>query len=236
MSSSRSSPIRLDNYKPLREAVFEAVRDAIISGKFKPGERLMEVQLAEEMGVSRTPVREAIRKLELEGFVKIMPHKGAYVAKVSIKDIIDVFEVRAALEALAARLAAKRITEDELKQLKRAAMSIANLADGHDIHDIEEAVKVDTGFHDIIYKASRNEKLVQFITHLREQMKRFRATSLALPGRTKMALEEHEKIVQALWDRNEELAAELSRKHIENAERSILEVFKNARGDLDAID
>ncbi|MCL0106729.1 GntR family transcriptional regulator [Peptococcaceae bacterium] len=236
MSSNRSSPIRLDNYKPLREAVFEAVRDAIISGKFKPGERLMEVQLAEEMGVSRTPVREAIRKLELEGFVKIMPHKGAYVAKVSIKDIIDVFEVRAALEALAARLAAKRITEDELKQLKRAAMSIADLADGHDIHDIEEAVKVDTGFHDIIYKASRNEKLVQFITHLREQMKRFRATSLALPGRTKMALEEHEKIVQALWDRNEELAAELSRKHIENAERSILEVFKNARGDLDAID
>ncbi|MCL0052396.1 FCD domain-containing protein [Peptococcaceae bacterium] len=125
------------------------------------------------------------------------------------------------------------MTEDELKQLKRAAMSIADLADGH---DIEEAVKVDTGFHDIIYKASRNEKLVQFITHLREQMKRFRATSLALPGRTKMALEEHEKIVQALWDRNEELAAELSRKHIENAERSILEVFKNARGDLDAID
>ncbi|MCL0032923.1 GntR family transcriptional regulator [Peptococcaceae bacterium] len=233
MSSNRSSPIRLDNYKPLREAVFEAVRDAIISGKFKPGERLMEVQLAEEMGVSRTPVREAIRKLELEGFVKIMPHKGAYVAKISIKDIIDVFEVRAVLEALAARLAAKQITEDELKQLKRAAMSIVDLADGH---DIEEAVKVDTEFHDIIYKASRNEKLVQFITHLKEQMKRFRATSLALLGRTKMALEEHEKIVQALWDRNEELAAELSRKHIENAERSILEVFKNARGDLDAID
>jgi len=226
MGSGRLSPIRLNNYKPLREAVFEAVRDAIISGKFKPGERLMEVRLAEEMGVSRTPVREAIRKLELEGFVKMMPHKGAYVAKISVKDVIDVFEVRAVLEALAARLAAKRITKDELNQLKRAVLSIADAADGH---DIEETIKVDTGFHDIIYKASRNDKLIQFITHLKEQMKRFRATSLALPGRTKMALEEHENIVQALCERNEDLAADLSRKHIQNAEKSILEIFGGIR-------
>src|SRR5690606_40070113 len=95
-------PIKLDNYKPLRELVFEAIREAIINGTHKPGERLMEIQLAEELGVSRTPVREAIRKLELEGFVVMVPRQGAYVADITLKDVADVFEIRAALEALAA--------------------------------------------------------------------------------------------------------------------------------------
>lgn len=98
----RLIPVSLDNYKPLREIVFEALREAIINGTLEPGERLMEIQLAEEMGVSRTPVREAIRKLELEGFVVMVPRKGAYVAGLSMKDIADVFEIRTALESLAA--------------------------------------------------------------------------------------------------------------------------------------
>ena len=93
MQQSRLVPIKLDNYKPLRELVFDSLRKAIILGKLKPGERLMEIQLAEEMGVSRTPVREAIRKLELEGFVVMVPRRGAYVAGVSVKDIADVFEI-----------------------------------------------------------------------------------------------------------------------------------------------
>ena len=226
-NKSRLLPIKLDNYKPLREAVFEAVRDAIISGKLSPGERLMEVQLAEEMGVSRTPVREAIRKLELEGFVEMMPHKGAYVAGISIKDIVDVFEVRAALEALASRLAAERITEDELGQLERSIVSISEVSDGQ---NIEAIVESDTGFHDIIYQASRNDKLMQFIAHLKEQIKRFRTTSLALPGRTETALEEHRQIMKALSERNADVVADLSRRHIEHAKSSILEALKKEKG------
>ena len=112
-------PIRLDNYKPLRELVFESLREAIIQGKLGPGERLMEIQLAEEMGVSRTPVREAIRKLELEGLVVMIPRKGAYVAGLSLKDIADVFEIRRALEGLAAELASERATDEELEQMER---------------------------------------------------------------------------------------------------------------------
>lgn len=222
----RLLPIKLDNYKPLRELVFETLRDAIITGKLTPGERLMEIQLAEELGVSRTPVREAIRKLELEGFLVMVPRKGAYVAGISMKDVVDVFEVRAALEALAAGLAAERITEEELDQLERSIVSISEVSDGG---NLEVVVERDTGFHDIIYKASRNEKLVQFIINLKEQIQRFRATSLAQPGRTKMALEEHKQIVEALSERNVELASELARQHIENAENSMLECIKKLK-------
>ena len=115
-------PIVLDGYKPLRDVVFETLRDAIITQVLKPGERLMEIQLADEMGVSRTPVREAIRKLELEGLVIMVPRKGAYVAGVSMKDIHEVYEVRAALEMLAVSLAAERITDEELDALERQVL------------------------------------------------------------------------------------------------------------------
>ena len=108
--------LNLDEYKPLRDVVFENLREAIVEGRLKPGQRLMEVQLAEQLGVSRTPVREAIRKLELEGLVVMLPRKGAYVANMSLKDLIDVLEIRASLEGLAASLAAERITDEDIKK------------------------------------------------------------------------------------------------------------------------
>jgi DNA-binding transcriptional regulator YhcF (GntR family) len=110
--SNKLSKIDFNDYKPLREVIFNSIREAIILGELKPGERLMEVQLAEKLGVSRTPIREAIRKLELEGLVVMIPRKGAYVADLTKKDIIDVLEVRAALDGLATQLAAERITDN----------------------------------------------------------------------------------------------------------------------------
>jgi len=217
----RLVPIKLDNYKPLREMVFESLREAIILGKLRPGERLMEIQLAEEMGVSRTPVREAIRKLELEGFVVMVPRKGAYVAGISVKDIVDVFEVRAALEGLAAGLAAERITSEEMDQLERSLLKINSSEE-----NLDAVVEGDTSFHSLIYQASRNQRLVQIITHLQEQIQRFRMTSLSQPGRTKIALDEHKKIVEAISDRNIELAQNLAREHIENAEHSLLNALR----------
>ena len=218
-------PIKLDNYKPLRELVFESLREAIINGRLFPGERLMEIQMAEEMGVSRTPVREAIRKLELEGFVVMIPRKGAYVAGISIKDIADVFEVRAALEALAAGLAAERITEEELDELERFLVEISELRESGNLDAI---VEKDTKFHDVIYRASRNERLVQIVTHLQEQIHRFRTASLARPGRTRDALDEHKKLVEAISDRDVELAQKLAREHIENAENSMISAVQEA--------
>jgi DNA-binding GntR family transcriptional regulator len=219
----RLIPVKLDNYKPLREIVFESLREAIINGNLEPGERMMEIQLADEMGVSRTPVREAIRKLELEGFVVMIPRKGAYVAGISLKDIADVFEIRAALESLAAALAAERITEEELESLE---CSLVKVAECTEADDLEALITVDTDFHDILYKASRNERLVQIVSNLREQIQRFRMTSLSQPGRMKDAMEEHRKLVEALSERNIELARTLAREHIEYAESSMLEVIR----------
>ena len=122
--TKRLQPIRLDAYKPLREVVSETLRQAIQDGVLKPGERLMEIPLAEELGVSRTPIREAIRKLELEGFVVMVPRRGTYVANISLKDITQVFEIRSALEELAAGLAAERITEEEIETLERMLVEI----------------------------------------------------------------------------------------------------------------
>ncbi len=219
----RLVPVKLDSYKPLREIVFESLREAIIGGVLRPGERMMEIQLAEEMGVSRTPVREAIRKLELEGFVVMVPRKGAYVAGISLKDINDVFEIRAALEALAAGLAAERMTEDELEQMERLLVRKAEIIENN---DLESIVEVDTDFHATLYKASRNERLIQILSNLREQIQRFRTTSLAVPGRMKDALEEHRKMVEALSERNVTLAQSLATEHIENAENVMLEALR----------
>jgi DNA-binding GntR family transcriptional regulator len=215
-------PIKLDSYKPLRELVFESLREAIISGQMKPGERMMEIQLAEEMGVSRTPVREAIRKLELEGLVVMIPRKGAYVAGLSLKDVADVFEIRRALEGLASELAADRITETELENLERYLVKIAEEIEAGDLNKV---VDTDTDFHTLLYQASRNQRLSQIISNLREQIQRFRATSLAIPGRMREALEEHRQIVEAISSRDGETARRLAQEHIENAENSLMSVI-----------
>jgi DNA-binding GntR family transcriptional regulator len=217
--TNRLIPIKLDGYKPLREIVFETIREAIINQVLKPGERLMEIQLAEELGVSRTPVREAIRKLELEGFVVMVPRKGAYVAGISMKDIHEVFEVRGALEALAASLAAERITEEELEEMERR---LVKEAEETEANNLESIVEIDTSFHALLYKAARNERLINFVNLLQEQLHRFRSASLARPGRSKTALEEHRKLIEALAERNGKLAEQLAREHIENAEHAML--------------
>ncbi|HEX7712937.1 MAG TPA: GntR family transcriptional regulator [Bacillota bacterium] len=216
-------PIRLDNYKPLRELVFESLREAIIQGKLGPGERLMEIQLAEEMGVSRTPVREAIRKLELEGLVVMIPRKGAYVAGLSLKDIADVFEIRRALEGLAAELASERATDEELEQMERYLVKISEEIE---VGDVDKVVETDTGFHSLLYKASRNERLTQIISNLREQIQRSRTTSLSYPGRMKIAVEEHRKIVEAVSARDGELARKLAHEHIQNAENTLMRMIQ----------
>lgn len=229
-SERRLVPIKLDGYKPLRDVVFETLRDAIITQVLKPGERLMEIQLADEMGVSRTPVREAIRKLELEGLVVMVPRKGAYVAGVSMKDIHEVYEVRSALEMLAVTLAAERITEEELDALERQVLRESEEEKADD-GDLDSIIYIDSSFHDIIYQAAHNQRLVQFINILQEQLQRFRAASLSKPGGSKTALEEHKKIVEALSERNGDLASKLARDHIENAENAMISQMEE-KGEL----
>lgn len=212
-------PIKLDSYKPLRELVCETIRQAIIDGTFSPGERLMEIQLADEMGVSRTPVREAIRKLELEGFVVMIPRRGTYVADISIKDITEIYEIRTSLDVLAAGLAAERITDEELETLNRLLVEIGqHIAD----NDMEKIVEVDTAFHDVLYQASRNERLVSIINNLREQLTGIRGRSMSYPGRLIETMDEHRSLVDCIAARDVERAQEAARMHIENAEHTLM--------------
>lgn len=182
----------------------------------------MEIQLADDLGVSRTPVREAIRKLELEGFVVMIPRRGTYVANLSIKDINDVYEIRISLDVLAAGLAAERIEPEELEELNRLLLEISEAAK---TGPMEKIVKLDTAFHDVLYKASRNDRLRNIINNLREQITGIRGTSMRYPGRLADTLEEHRALVDSIAARDSERAQAAARIHLENAEHTLLKAM-----------
>ena len=219
----RLEPINLDTYQPLREAICESLRNAIKKGKLKPGERLMEVQLAEELGISRTPVREAIRKLEQEGYVIMLPRRGTYVSSVSVHDVQEIFEIRTALESLSTGLAARRIENDELEQLQKLLSAIEGYIEKRDIDNI---VKTDIEFHDLLYHVSRNERLSQIISNLKEQLSRFRTLSMSYPGRLEETLEEHREMVEAIASGDVEAAREAAERHMVRAEETLLKAMR----------
>ena len=218
----RLAPIKLDSYQPLREVVCESLRDAIRKGILKPGERIMEIKLAEELGVSRTPVREAIRKLELEGYVVMMPRRGTYGADMSIRDINEIFEIRTALESLSNGLAAEHITEDELEHLQRLLVIIGGyIKEG----DMDKIVETDIEFHDLLYHAARNNRLVGIISNLRDQLTRFRTLSMSYPGRLEATLDEHRAIVEAIANGDGRSARKAAEHHMENSEKTLLKAM-----------
>ena len=165
----------MNEYLPLRDVVFQTLRQAILRGELKPGERLMEVRLAKKLGVSRTPIREAIRKLELEGLVLMIPRRGAEVAEITEKSMRDVLEVRRALEVLAVSLSCDRISGEQIEALKEAAEEFDRSLTSDDVTRTAEA---DVHFHDIIYRSTDNQRLIQLLSNLGEQMYRYRVEYL----------------------------------------------------------
>ena len=163
----------VNDYLPLRDVVFNTLRQAILRGEMEPGERLMEIQLAQKLGVSRTPIREAIRKLELEGLVIMIPRKGAEVAHITEKDMRDVLEVRCTLEELAVALACKNVTPERIMDLRAANKVFESAIVSKDVVNIVDA---DVQFHDTIYAMTDNDRLIQIINKLREQMYRYKNT------------------------------------------------------------
>jgi len=163
--------LAMDQFLPLRDVVFNTLRQAILTGELKPGERLMEIHLANKLGVSRTPIREAIRKLELEGLVTMIPRRGAEVAQITEKSLQDVLEVRRSLDALCAELACERISDAEIQALCQACKAFEEATVKGDIREVASA---DVALHDIIIKATGNRRLVQLVNNLAEQMYRYR--------------------------------------------------------------
>ena len=178
----------------------------------------MEMHLANRLGVSRTPIREAIRKLELEGLVTMVPRRGAEVAQISEKNLKDVLEVRRALDVLAVELACERITQDELKQLKEAKEEFEKLIQTKDTSLISKA---DVALHDIITHSTRNDRLIQLVNNLSEQMYRYRFEYIKDSNYHSRLIKEHEDICQAIINHDKEAAVKAAILHIDNQEKSI---------------
>lgn len=221
--------VNMDEYLPLRDVVFKTLRQAILKGELEPGERLMEIQLAERLGVSRTPIREAIRKLELEGLVLMIPRKGAEVAKISESNLRDVLEVRRSLEELAIDLACQRITEEELDELNKAEVDFKAAIENGDAMQIAQT---DESFHEIIYNSTKNQKLVQILNNLREQMYRYRLEYIKDADKRQILMVEHEHILKALILRHIQEAKMAVREHIDNQEITILKNLKEQENDI----
>ena len=216
--------VNMNEYLPLRDVVFNTLRQAILIGELKPGERLMEIALANRLGVSRTPVREAIRMLELEGLVNMIPRKGAQVAQITEQDLNDVLEVRLGLEELAVRFACERITDEEIKELGLAVKEFEKKMKEDDLSAQAEA---DVKFHEIIYGATHNRRLVQIINNIREQMYRYRIEYLKDVESRKTLVKEHYEICDALNHRDAESAVEKMCIHIKNQQEAIRRSLEN---------
>ena len=213
----------MNGYLPLRDVVFNTLRQAILRGELKPGERLMEIQLANKLGVSRTPIREAIRKLELEGLVLMIPRKGAEVADITEKSLKDVLEVRRALEELSVKLTCDRITKEEIKELEQAAENFRKTMKSKDITEIAEA---DVRFHDVIYTATKNQKLIQLLNNLHEQMYRYRIEYLKDEEVYPKLLKEHKEIIERINRGEKEEAARIVCEHIDNQVNAVMDVIR----------
>ena len=214
----------MSSCKPLREIVFETIRNAIVNGDLKPGQRLMEVQLAEQLGVSRTPVRESIRKLELEGLVKMVPRKGAYVTPMSLEDLKDMMQIRRALESLSAELAAKNATAEQIERLKETNKKFEEPACSNDEMGI---INHDIEFHETIYEATGNKRLRQMINSLREQMQRVRVEYVHHVEDKSCLTGQHQRIIDNIEKHQPEEAFAAATEHIKQAEHDMVAVLKD---------
>lgn len=203
---------------PLRDVVFHTLRTGILRGDLEPGERLMEIRLADRLGVSRTPIREAIRMLQLEGLVVNVPRKGAHVAKITAKDLKDVLEVRAGLENLAVRLASTRITPEQVRNLRTTAESFRNHIGGNLI----ELAEIDEEFHTQIYRATRNQHLVQMLRNIKDQMYRYRVEYLKDRKSRESLASEHMSLCDTLEAGDTVSAVQIMNKHIQRQETYIM--------------
>lgn len=216
----------IDNYLPLRDVVFKTLREAILKGELEPGQRLMEITLAQKLGVSRTPIREAIRKLELEGLVIMTPRKGAVVAEITLDDLTDVLEVRRKLEELAVELSCKKSTTKDFEEMKLCHVKFNSAIHSGDLTKMAEA---DVAFHDVIYRTTGNKRLIQILNNLREQMYRYRLEYIKDEIKRKVLVNEHEAIIKAIESKDMKAAKSAIKLHINNQEKTIVENITNAK-------
>lgn len=218
---------KVDELLPLRDVVFKKLRRAILLEELKAGERLTEIRLADKLGVSRTPIREAIRKLELEGLVVMVPRKGAVVAEINEKNLRDVLEVRRVLDVLGAELACERISEAQKKALASACLAFEEAVKSRNLRDIAQK---DVALHNIIIDATGNVTLRRMLDNLAEQMYRYRVKYLKDDRQYAVLVKEHQAIYESIAEGKSAVAARLAGEHIDNQEKAII---RQLRADTD---
>ncbi|MEL7564237.1 MAG: GntR family transcriptional regulator [Dehalobacterium sp.] len=201
--------LKIEKIPITRTEVFEKMFNAIISGYFKPGERLVERDLSQVMGVSRTPIREVLRELERLNLVKSEPYKGVFVNKITIKEANDIFVVRKNIEGLATRLCVENITKETLDNLEKNLLSYQKALK---TNNVQIMLKLDDDFHSIIYNSTNNSILIDIIHNLRTMISYFRVRSL--PTRQKETYQEHENVYSAIKSKNADLAEKSIQDHI----------------------
>lgn len=207
------------SHRPLREIVYEELKMQILTGKITPGTRMMEVELAESMGVSRTPIREAIKKLEQEGLVTIEPRKGAYASQISVKDMVDILEVRQDMEGLAAQMAAYRMTPKQMKELESISIAYNKAVEESNMADM---IKYDTEFHNLIVESCDNSILTMMINQLQELLLRFRYVYYDNIKRAEKMPSEHSMIMEGIKDGRSDAARAAAEMHIERIKEMVM--------------
>lgn len=215
--------LAIDESRSLEEKVFSSLENAIISGKYKPGQALTELSISKELSVSRTPVREALLRLKEEGLIDLVRNKGAVVIGVSVEDLVDIYKIRMRLEGLAASIAAEKMTDDE----KKALSENVELAGFYVSKNNPEKLKeLDTEFHDLIYKGAGSRIIYRTLADLHQRTKLYRKISLSIPERVEKSVEEHGKICDAILRGDSEEVDRLSSAHVAAALENLLSVIR----------
>jgi len=217
----------LRDYPCKTDKVYELLLESIIKQKLLPGERLIEKNLAEKLGVSKTPVREALSRLQKEGLVEGIPYQGFLVARISFQDVEEIYDLREVIEGLAARNATKKINKERINQLN---LIIQSFEDCVRRRDLEGYSSLDLKFHNLLASISKNRRLSQMMQLLRNQTRVLMSTSVVLQGRIEASLKEHKKIINAVITCNPDLAERFARKHVENVKMAVLNSLKDKKG------
>jgi DNA-binding GntR family transcriptional regulator len=207
-----------NNYRTMHDLVFNTLMEDILSGRLKPGEKLNISEISEHLEVSRTPVREALKQLMSVGLVENVPHRSPFVKKLSIEEIIELYYIRAALEGVASRLASKRLSDKQIRELERLCKRMEEKVHRGKYDDF---IEDNSKFHFLIYAAADSPRLQEMALHYYRQCEQYRALVMELPGSYNDACQEHRNILNAFKQRDLEKADNFARQHYFNSARRI---------------
>jgi DNA-binding GntR family transcriptional regulator len=213
----------IQNPRNLKEVVYQRLKEGILRGKLAPGVKLPETQIAQQLGVSRTPLREAINRLEQEGFIEILPRRGSFVRRVSPREVLEDLEIREVLEGLAVRQAAQHATPQMIQTMKACFANFSPRQMGRSLRDYAQQ---NVRFHHCIIEASQNQKLIALIRNLYDRMDLVRLYTMVLPGRAKKSLAEHLNLIRLIERRRGDLAEKQLRVHIRGLRDAVLLLTK----------